>query len=151
MKRTYSKPMILVERFAANECISACQYKFTCDAPRGALFQDNNNDGIANKGDVLLNPGKYSGGIFFGEWSYNEYVPCYKEYTIDKNQITNGVVVEWFSFNRAKKRYGRGEEEAARTDFKWENFNANNCTPVGIYNSGTDLHATENPVVVNRS
>ena len=146
MERKYEKPLFLVERFAANECISACGYEFTCDAePRGYIFQDNDHSGTANAGDVLLN----SRGEGF-RISFNEYIRCDEKIVVDLDNLKDGVLVSWEAFNRAKSGWSFREQDA-RTNFKWNVFNSQNSTKVKVYMSGKEIHATTSPVLPNRS
>ena len=50
MKKIWSAPEAIAERFAANEYVAACGdenkvYKFTCNAPEGTVYADYDNDG----------------------------------------------------------------------------------------------------------
>lgn len=50
MKRTYVRPIMVGERFVANEYVAACGkenevYKFECDAPGGTLYYYRSSDG----------------------------------------------------------------------------------------------------------
>ena len=66
MKPVYERPTMNVENFAANEFIAACGdsnvvYKFKCTAgggKHGDVFEDVNKNGVLDKADVNLTPGR---------------------------------------------------------------------------------------------
>lgn len=84
MKKVWSEPKIVVQKFVANEYIAACGdenkvYKFVCDAPEGSLyFYDTDVDENIN-GDYTGNKGSW---IFGGDAKLIEglaglgYNPC---------------------------------------------------------------------------
>lgn len=71
MKKNYVRPMMVGERFAANEYVAACGdngkiYKFKCNAPGGILYYYPKSDGNID--------GEYKGD---GQAQYvGSYTPC---------------------------------------------------------------------------
>ena len=65
MKRAYSTPAMKVEVFEASESVAAC-YTINCNAGKGILFDDRNN----NK--------KYDGEqeLIYSRWKFSRYHGC---------------------------------------------------------------------------
>lgn len=56
MKKIWTKPVAIVEKFAANEYVAAC-WKINCNVPSGYGYTDTNNNGRYDANtDVLLTP-----------------------------------------------------------------------------------------------
>lgn len=70
-KQKWVRPQAIVQEFVANEYVAACGdsgkvYKFTCDAPAGALYYYPKSDGTID--------GKYTGNG--NAWRIGSYKPC---------------------------------------------------------------------------
>ena len=59
MKKIYETPNLYIERFSSNEFVALCGVKFRCNAEpgySGRLWEDTNDSGELDEGDICLNP-----------------------------------------------------------------------------------------------
>lgn len=99
MRRGYVKPVMICERFAANEYVSACGeqnkvYKFECNAPDGPLYaRDSNGKG-------------YSGANYNACYKTHEasvssvFVDGYIDYNDNRQQDDGEAVKVWLEYGR---------------------------------------------------
>ena len=121
MKTTYEKPIITIQRFAANEYVAACQYQFDCSAKvagkGGILFHDNNKNGQLDQGDSVANE--------YGSDGFYIYNPCGYVHQTSSNNFEKGFVVDIVDFNKAKPLgWNFLNEHGKRTTFDWNKLSS---------------------------
>ena len=124
MKKSWSEPMILAEKFMPNEYVAACgteygNYLFECDAPAGILYYYPQSDGDIN--------GQYEG--LGRPKSMGSYHPCGSKHEAP----TTGDFYDGFIDRNGNKSQDPGEGVIVWRERKW--------SILGYYYSG---HATTN-------
>ena len=100
MKKIWSAPEAIAEQFTANEYVAACGdenkvYKFTCNARRGDLYADRDNDGDM---DFL---GIYTPCSGTHESPVNDtYVPGFVDRNRNRREDPGEAVYVWIEYDR---------------------------------------------------
>ena len=108
MKKTYVKPTINVENFAANEFIAACgdtnyEYLFVCNANSGGWFGDGGSVYVDTNKNGRWNPGR--------DERLGSYSPCQDTHnTKDGDEFLDGFLVANIGTKVMKVKIWRGED-----------------------------------------